>query len=49
MSARNRWVGIIVALLAINVLATVVLAVKAGVPKTVPGYHELAPPSKAPK
>ena len=49
MSPRNRWIAIIVAFLAANVIATTVLAIKAGVPKTLPGYHELAPPSKAPK
>ncbi len=43
MSARNRWVLAIVALLVVNVGATVFLAITAGVPKTVPGYHELAP------
>ena len=43
MSARNRWVFAIVGLLAVNVIATIILATKAGIPSTVPGYHELAP------
>ena len=46
MSARNRWVLIIVGLLAANVIAMLVLATTAGTPNTLPGYHELAPFAK---
>lgn len=40
MSAGKRWILAIVALLVVNVGATVILAVTAGDTPTVPGYHE---------
>lgn len=46
MSARTRWVGLIVAFLAVNVAAMVILATTAGTPHTVPGYHEMKPVTK---